>query len=231
MLMYHAYHETRFSYDARRDVVWQAISRYLVKRGLIEPAWRVLDLGAGYCHFINNVPVAAKYALDLFPRLKEFAAPDVTCFVQQCDEPWPVPEGALDAVFASNLFEHLSLPSARLALAEVRRTLRNRGALILVQPNYRYAWREYFDDYTHLTVFSHVSLVDFCAAEGFECVHIEPRFVPFSMKQGLPIARWLIELYLRLPLRPMAKQMLVVLRKQEVPPPLGGREAPAPCPR
>ena len=92
--------------------------------------------------------------------------------------------------------------------------------MILIQPNYYYCYRNYFDDYTHCRVFTHVSLPDFLAARGFEIERVTPRFLPFSMKSRLPRWSFLIWLYLRLPWRPLARQMLVIARK-----PLGVRDS------
>jgi hypothetical protein len=70
--------------------------------------------------------------------------------------------------------------------------------------------REYWDDYTHKKAFSHVSLVDFLVANGFKIVRVEKRFIPFSLKSRLPKSYLLTKLYLMLPFRIFAKQMLVV---------------------
>ena len=79
----------------------------------------------------------------------------------------------------------------------------------ILQPNYRRAYKEYFDDYTHVTVYSDVSLCDFLEAHGWRVIECVPGFLPFSLKSGLPVQPWLIRLYLRLPWKPLAKQMFV----------------------
>ena len=38
--------------------------------------------------------------------------------------------------------------------------------------------------------------------------------MPFSMKSRLPVAEWLVRLYLALPFRPLAGQFLVIAEKQ-----------------
>jgi hypothetical protein len=48
------YFQTRFSEDARRDVMWQTLCRFYFSR-LISPTDSVLELGAGYGCFINHV--------------------------------------------------------------------------------------------------------------------------------------------------------------------------------
>ena len=83
-----------------------------------------------------------------------------------------------------------------------------------MQPNFRYAWRAYFDDYTHRSVFTDVSLPALLRAQGFSIDLVQPRFMPYSMRGSrLPITPWLVRPYLRSPLKPMAGQMLIVATK------------------
>ena len=82
----------------------------------------------------------------------------------------------------------------------------------MLQPNYRYAYREYFDDYTHVAIYSHVSLADLLAAHGWEVVDVRPRFLPLSVKSRLPTWSLLVWAYLRSPFKPLGKQMLIVAR-------------------
>ena len=84
---------------------------------------------------------------------------------------------------------------------------------MLMQPNIFYAYREYWDDYTHKKAFSHNSLCDFLASQGFIVDRVEGRFIPFSLKSRLPKSHWLTKLYLALPFRVFAKQMFVMGRK------------------
>jgi hypothetical protein len=83
------------------------------------------------------------------------------------------------------------------------------GTLNILQPNYRFAYREYFDDYTHVTVYSDRSLVDFLGAHGFRVLECYPRFLPLTIKSRFPVSPFLIRTYLRLPFKPMGKQMLI----------------------
>jgi len=81
-----------------------------------------------------------------------------------------------------------------------------------LQPNYRYCAAEYFDDYTHVTIWSHVSLADFLEANGFEVIEVRPRFLPLTVKSRLPVWPLLIGAYLASPVKPLGKQMLLVAR-------------------
>jgi ubiquinone/menaquinone biosynthesis C-methylase UbiE len=202
------YYETRFSHVPGRERVWGAICRYLER--YLPARASVLDLGAGYCSFINQVRASEKYALDMFPGFVEFAAPDVRTVVGKSSNLASFADGSLDVVFSSNMLEHLDRSDVQTTLAEVRRVLKPGGRLVVIQPNYRYCSRQYFDDYTHQLVFSHVSLADLLGSAGFRVDVVIPRFLPLTMKSRMPQWPWAVALYLRLPVRPLARQMLLV---------------------
>ncbi len=206
-----SYFRSRFAYDAQRDEIWKEVCAYLER--FIPAQAAVLDLGAGYCSFINNIRAEEKYALDIYADFARFAHPEVRTYTGSCDHLEMFASDQLDIVFSSNLLEHLSRPIIEATLAEVWRVLKPSGRFILIQPNFKYAYREYFDDFTHIQPFTHVGLADWLTACGFHVERIEPRFLPFSLKSRLPKSRWLARLYLRLPFRPLAKQMLLVSQK------------------
>ena len=83
---------------------------------------------------------------------------------------------------------------------------------MLVQPNFRVRPKQYFDDYTHVSVFTDRSLPDLVEAHGFVRERVEARFLPLTMKSRLSFAHRIVPLYLRLPWRPLAGQMLVIAR-------------------
>jgi SAM-dependent methyltransferase len=205
-----SYFGARFTPDTQRDALWQPLCEYLQR--YIPVTGRVLDLGAGYCSFINQIQASEKHALDLYPDFIQYATPDVHTHVGSCEDLGQFSTGYFDAVFASNLLEHLARETLARTLDETRRVLRPGGRLLLIQPNFRYSYREYFDDYTHVQVFTDVSLADLVRAHGFAVERVEARFLPFSLKSRLPKWPGLVRLYLRLPVRPLAKQMLVVAR-------------------
>jgi ubiquinone/menaquinone biosynthesis C-methylase UbiE len=192
--------------------VWQILCGSYFNK-LINPESHVLELGAGYGHFINNVHCRQKTAVDLWDGMVDYLHPDVTAHVGSVADLSFVPDNSVDFVLASNLFEHLTQPQFAETLAEVRRVLTPSGTLNILQPNYRLAYKEYFDDYTHCSIYSDVSLCDFLETNGYSISECIPGFLPFSIKQSKgPIRPWLIKLYLASPWKPMAKQMLVRAR-------------------
>lgn len=205
------YHGSRLTEDARRASVWRALWRYFF-RHRVGAGDCVLDIGAGYGDFINTVVARRRIALDMWTGMPDHVAPGVETIVGPAQDLSAIEDGAVDYAFASNLFEHLSQDALVQVLAALKVKLSARGLLTILQPNYRYAYREYFDDYTHVTAYSHVSLPDLLAAHGWEIVEVHPRFLPLSVKSRLPTWPFLIGAYLRSPFKPMGKQMLVVAR-------------------
>ena len=205
------YHDTRLPYDPKRDRVWKALWQHYFRHRIGADA-TVLDLGCGYGEFINNVVARERIALDIWPGVQQYLTPGIRAVCGAATDLSSIADGSLDYAFASNVFEHLTQREAADVLAQLRVKLKPTGRLTLLQPNYRYCASEYFDDYTHVSVWSHVSLADFLAAHGFDIVELRPRFLPLTLKSRLPAWSPLIALYLALPFKPLGKQMLLSAR-------------------
>jgi SAM-dependent methyltransferase len=202
------YHETRLAYDARRDVLWKTLCAAFFQ-GLAPPDGCVLELGAGYGHFINHIRCTRRIALDRWEGMMQYLAPGVEGHLGDVTDLRAIVPRSVDFVFASNLFEHLTQSDFASVLEQLREKLKPGGTLNILQPNYRFAYREYFDDYTHVAVYSDRSLTDFLAARGYRVIDCRPRFLPLTVKSRLPVSPLLIRLYLALPFKPLGKQMLI----------------------
>lgn len=202
------YHNTRFKFDPGRLKVWRAITEYL--QPYVGENTSVLDLGAGYGDFINLIKAKKKFALDISPAMKDYISKDVTFISKPSGSLEDIKTNSLDVVFASNLFEHLDRSQLDQTMKGVKRCLKKGGRLILIQPNFRYAYKQYFDDYTHVRIYTHVSIVDAMYEYGFQPVKVVPKFLPLTLKSRLPKSYLLTKLYLLSPVHPLGKQMLVV---------------------
>lgn len=202
------YHQVRLPYDARRARAWSAVCNYL--QPFVDDQAPLLDLGAGYGDFTRFARAAPKWALDQSEEMAAYWAPDVQPLVQSALSPLPFDTASIATVFASNFFEHFTVGEIESILSEVRRVVRPRGKLIVVQPNFRLEPRRYFDDYTHKSIFTDTGFGDMLRSSGWSIVRKEARFLPFSLKSRLPVFAPLVSLYLALPFRPLAGQFLVV---------------------
>ncbi len=196
-----------------RDCLWQVLCGYLDR--YIPPGSRVLELGGGHCCFINHITAAQKHVVDLFEGVARYASKDVQTHIGSCTDLRAFGDRSFDTVFASNLFEHLTAEQLALTLDEVARVLKRGGRLIVIQPNFKYCYRSYFDDYTHVSVHTHLSLADLVFAHGLRPELVRGRFLPFSLRNRGPKWPWLLWLYLRSPWKPAAAQMLIVAAKEE----------------
>ncbi len=208
-----SYFKTRFKEDPRRGKLWIHLARHLQQ--YIPQEGAVLELGAGYCHFINRIQARRRVALDISPEMLASKTLEVEGVqANAIDYLRTVPPEQFDFIFASNFLEHLEWGELEALIPLVVRVLRPQGRLALVQPNFRLAPGRYFDDYTHRTIFTDVSLCDWLASSGLQVVKSIPRFLPLTVKSGLGYFGFLVPLYLKLPWRPFAGQMFVLAERR-----------------
>jgi SAM-dependent methyltransferase len=205
------YMEIRLALTPQRGKVWMHICRYL--RRWIAQTDDVLELGAGRCDFANNVEARTVVAMDIDDTVRKAAASHVQAEVGDSSDLRRFETGSFDVVFASNLLEHLDRSTATALLQEARRVLRPGGRLILLQPNFRLNPGRYFDDYTHVSIYTDQSLHDYLRSLGWIDVLVQPRFLPLTMKSRASALTFLVPWYLRSPVKPLAGQMLVVARR------------------
>jgi SAM-dependent methyltransferase len=208
-----SYHSVHLTPDPAREVVWQVVANHLAH--WIPPHAHVLEIGAGYCAWINAVRGARRVATDIWPEVVRHAAPGVDARVLDATTSLrSLGDATFDVALASNVLEHFAPDTAASVVGDLFHVLKPGGRLLVVQPNVRYAGSDYFDDYTHRAIFTDVSLPALLRAEGFQVDEVRARFLPYSMRESrLPIRAWLVRAYLRSPFKPMAGQMLVVAHR------------------
>jgi SAM-dependent methyltransferase len=208
-----AYHDVHLTADSNRPVVWRVLNDYLAH--WIPADGRVLEIGAGYCDWINGVRAANRVAVDVWPGMPGLAAAGVEAKVLDvAADLRALGVHRFDAVLASNILEHFEPDTAARVVEDVAAVLAPGGRFIIIQPNFRYAYRHYFDDYTHRSIFTDVSLAALLRSKGFEIERCMPRFLPYSMKGARTrIRAWVVRAYLHSPVKPWAGQMLVVARR------------------
>lgn len=208
-------YSTRFAgMTEYRNQVWKVLVSYF---GQWYPsAGTVLDLGAGYCEFINNAIARVKYAMDLNPDVRQRAAQGVTVLQQDCSTAWPLPDGELDAVFTSNFLEHLpSKAAVSSVLSQAYRCLKPGGRFIAMGPNIRYVPGAYWDFFDHYIGLTELSLAEALSHCGYEIEREVARFLPYTMSRGSQYPLWALRLYLSMPVfwPVFGKQFLVIARK------------------
>jgi SAM-dependent methyltransferase len=202
--------------EARRRL-WKVLCDGFFTPRYLRPTDTVVDLGAGYCDFINQIRVAQRFAVDLNPDVERFAAPGVTVIRSPLEQlaDWFEPE-SVDLALASNVFEHLRGPDVLLGILQsVRTVLRPGGSLVIMQPNVRVVQGAFWDFFDHLLPLSERGMVEALTVAGFEIRECRARFLPYTTKSAFPSSPALLRVYLALPFvhRIFGGQMLVVGRK------------------
>jgi hypothetical protein len=101
------YFQTRFTVDPRREILWRTLVRHYFQP-LISPQDCVLELGAGYGNFINNVSAARRIAQDQWPDFPKHLQAGIESHVGEISDLSFLDDNSVDFVFASNVFEHIS---------------------------------------------------------------------------------------------------------------------------
>lgn len=203
------YFNTRLKFDRKRAILWKTLCKS-VFNSYVPREGTVLELGAGWCDFINNIDAKRKIAVDIWPGIQDHKEEDVESFVADVTEITFINDASTDLVFASNLVEHLTREQTLLMLNECVRVLRHGGHLILVQPNFRLCFKRYFDDYTHVAIWTDTGLAAFLESLGWSIKKVQGNFLPLTVKSRFPVSSALIKMYLKSPLKPLAGQMLIV---------------------
>jgi SAM-dependent methyltransferase len=219
----HSSHDLQAIYRKRfegraeyRTAIWHVLSAFFAQ--WISEQSTVLDLGSGYCEFINNIRCQRKFAMDLNPDASSFANPDVTVIQQDCSTPWHIKPQALDVIFTSNFFEHLPSKAAlESTLQEAYNALKPAGLLIAMGPNIKFLPGAYWDFFDHYIPLTELSLIEVAEKVGFTKDRVWARFLPYTMSQGNQSPLWMVKMYLRLPFawRFLGRQFLVILRRPE----------------
>ena len=193
-------YKRRFGPDVMfRQRMWKVLCKSFFQRYVPTTA-TVLEVGAGYCEFINNITAARKAALDLNPDTKDYAAPGVWVIESSSTDMSMVPDGSVDVAFASNFFEHITREDILKTMREVARVLTPNGRFLILQPNIRFCARDFWMFFDHITPLDQYSLVEALEMCGFRATKTIVRFLPYTTKGSLPKSVGMVSLYLKIPL-------------------------------
>jgi SAM-dependent methyltransferase len=202
-----------------KRVLWKVLIDEFIQK-YVPTKSAVLDIGGGYCEFINQIKAGEKCLIDLNPDSKLFANPDVKVLnldvLNLGDRPTFTEQ--FDRIFISNFFEHLRNKEELIQIISFCfEALKPGGSLLVIQPNFKYSYKEYYDFIDHQLPITHLSLQELLQTIGFKVDVMIPRFLPFSTK-GRPASPLLLKIYLKLPFlwRFLGGQMFVKASKIRV---------------
>jgi len=83
---------------------------------------------------------------------------------------WPYPDNFFDIIYNKSLLEHLNEPDK--FLNEARRVLKPYGKILCLVPDWESNYKTYFDDFTHRTPFTKISLNDIYEITDFKNIRV-----------------------------------------------------------
>jgi SAM-dependent methyltransferase len=198
-----------------RTIVWKELARYFDSYYLKRDS--ILEIGPGYCDFINKADFRIKVAVDISPEITKWASSDVITIVGQIPADYNL-DYNFDVIVCSNFFEHLDDFEFKSVLEFCFKALKPGGRMIIMQPNFSFCYKRYFDDYTHKKIFTNVSMRSHLLDHGFSILKEIPKFMPYSMDVvpkfiPLLVLKWTLRIYILSPLKPRGGQMFFVASK------------------
>jgi len=199
-----------------RNLLWKIlIDEYFNK--YIENNSTVLDVGAGYCEFINNIICKNKIALDSSSIINKYANKEVKTIVKTFGE---IPRdyyNKIDVVFMSNFLEHLDSKKEVIDVFKLtNKLLKKGGKLLIMQPNIDLLKERYWNRIDHNIALNGESIKEALILSNFVLKEYCKMFLPPTFQTKMPINRILIKIYLFIPsnLRLIAGQSFFVALKK-----------------
>ena len=208
-------YQRRFGADIEfRKGMWSVLCKDFFQKYIPKEAV-ILEVAAGYCEFINNIVGKRRIALDLNPDVKKFASGEVEVVLADSINMLKVADNSCDVVFISNFLEHLKKEDIVKTVKEVHRVLRIDGKLLILQPNIRFCYKEYWNFFDHISALDDKSLSEVLELNGFKVIECKSKFLPYTTKSRFPKAIFLIKLYLRIPIlhNILGKQAFICAQK------------------
>lgn len=212
-------YQVRFDKEEKKskEKLWRVLIKDFLQK-YVSPEDAVLDVGGGYCEFINIIKCRKKYVVDINPDVKKHANNNVNVLNQSAHDIMALVDESIDIVFASNYFEHISSKKQVLdIIKEIRRILKSGGKFIIIQPNIKYAYKEYWDCFDHHIPFTEKSFSEILRINNFEIVKSYSRFLPYTTKAKVSRFTLLLRIYLRYSIlwKIFGKQFFIVAEKMK----------------
>jgi len=182
--------EKKYSLESQtylKKRVFDTYHNLLVHRGLegFSKGKKNLDLGSADLSFVK---VCKENGV-------ESSGLDISDNINFETDSFPIDSETIDIVTATSVIEHLYSPSN--FMNEIWRVLKPGAAVILVCPNWRYSYKNYFNDPTHVHPYTEISLSRVLKNFNFENEYIVPWLVKkpawmWDMPKAFFIARWMI---------------------------------------
>jgi SAM-dependent methyltransferase len=146
--------------------------KHLFDRYGMSKGEKILEPGCGRGEFLHAYKKLGmeSYGLDLSPRAGEFLQGIEVKQANLDNDPFPYEDNFFDVVYSKSLMEHLHHPDK--FLKEVFRILKPGGKVLCLIPDWESNYKIYFDDFTHVSPFTKISLNDILMMSDFTGVNV-----------------------------------------------------------
>ena len=146
--------------------------KYLFDSYGMSKGQKILEPGCGRGEFLDAFRRLGLecYGLDLSPSAGGFLEGIEVKQANIEKEALPYDDNYFDIVYSKSLMEHLHHPDKY--LSEVFRILKPGGKVLCLIPDWESNYKIYFDDFTHVTPFTRISLRDILLMSDFNDVNV-----------------------------------------------------------
>lgn len=207
-------YEARFVNVEQRKLIWQVLVSDFFQQ-FIKKNDAVLDVACGYGEFINNIVCGKKFAVDLNKSVKKYLRKDVRFFSESSTKMSSIKDKSIDKIFVSNFFEHIKKEDIIRTIDEFNKKLKDRGEVLVLQPNIRFCAKDYWMFFDHLTPIDDRAMEEIFSSHGYRLKKRILKFLPYTTKSNLPKSPIFIKIYLKLPFlwRFFGQQSFLVFEK------------------
>ena len=154
--------------------------KHLISKYKIQNNSSILDLGCGRGEFLNEFINNGMegHGIDISDFAIEFCPKAKINVIDIEKEKIPYLDNTFDVVYSKSFVERFYYPEK--VFNEIYRVLKPGGTIITLTPEWQYIYLSFFEDFTHRTPFTNLSLREIQEMSGFKDIEVE------SFKQ-LPI--------------------------------------------
>jgi len=148
------------------------LAKYLFDNFNMQQNMSMLEIGCGRGEMLQNFKKLGLKVegTDLSPEAPNFSK-DINITVSNIEEDsLPYENNTFDIIYSKSVLEHLYYPEKY--IKEAYRVLKPNGIILTLVPDWEANYKTYFDDYTHRTPFTKISLHDILKIHNFQNVQV-----------------------------------------------------------
>ena len=148
------------------------LCHYIFQSFGLHSGMKMLEPGCGRGEFLSNFKELGLdvYGVDISPEAANYATDYAVALCDVENESLPFDDDMFDVIYSKSFIEHLNNPEKY--LEEAYRVLKPGGKFITLVPDWESNYKIYFDDFTHRTPFTIISLSDAYKMYGFDKIAV-----------------------------------------------------------